>query len=170
MRKVIGIRSGLLHETKHIENLIGQLLSICGVLRVTPHLEISAEMGPSSQRHVLDDRQIAKDLRDLKRSGQSGGDKPMRRPCGHIRSAQKHFPPAGRRNPEIQLNTVVLPAPFGPISECTWPFRISRLTPSTARRAPKFFDRSRTTSGLATATSKHWRQLPPDRKEIPKQQ
>jgi hypothetical protein len=95
VRKVIGIRSGLLHETKHIENLIGQVLSICGVLRVTPHLEISAEMGPSSQRHILDDRQIAKDLRHLKRSGQSGGDKSMRRPCGDLQSAQEHLP-AGR--------------------------------------------------------------------------
>ena len=37
----------------------------------------------------------------------------------------------------MRLNSVVLPAPFGPMIEKTWPGSIARLTSSTARTPPK---------------------------------
>ena len=37
----------------------------------------------------------------------------------------------------IRLNTVVLPAPFGPIKVSTSPRRTSKLTPLTASTPPK---------------------------------
>src|SRR5437016_1913169 len=40
-------------------------------------------------------------------------------------------------NPETMLKTVVLPAPFGPISEVSDPSVTSKLTASTARTPPK---------------------------------
>ncbi len=41
-------------------------------------------------------------------------------------------PALGRVRPDTRLNSVVLPAPFGPISACTPPCAISRSTASTA--------------------------------------
>jgi hypothetical protein len=41
----------------------------------------------------------------------------------------------------IRLNTVVLPAPFGPMTVNTSPFSTAKLTPSTARTPPKRRDR-----------------------------
>src|ERR1035437_9479499 len=46
--------------------------------------------------------------------------------------------------PEIRLNSVVLPAPFGPITARIAPGATSKLTLSTAARPPNRFDRSRT--------------------------
>src|SRR3546814_7962976 len=42
-------------------------------------------------------------------------------------------PAVGVRNLVSRLNTVVLPAPFGPISACTAPLRIRRSTSRTAK-------------------------------------
>lgn len=90
---MIGLRSGLPRKAEHIENLIGAILRLA--LRARPHLKISAESGASSQRHVLQDSEITEDLRDLKRSGQSRRDKPIRRPCGHVAAVQNYLT-AGR--------------------------------------------------------------------------
>jgi hypothetical protein len=49
----------------------------------------------------------------------------------------------------IRLNTVVLPAPLGPISVNTSPRRTSKLTPLTARTPPKCMDRSLTDSRIS---------------------
>ena len=46
-------------------------------------------------------------------------------------------PPLGARYPVIALKAVVLPAPFGPISDRTSPSRTSRLRSSMAARPPK---------------------------------
>src|SRR6202521_2495881 len=44
-------------------------------------------------------------------------------------------PPVGGSAPAIALNSVVLPAPLGPIMARRWPRGTVRLTPSTARKA-----------------------------------
>src|SRR5436309_10533946 len=46
-------------------------------------------------------------------------------------------PASGRQKPAMQLNRVVLPEPFGPISPTISPSRTAKSTPSTATRPPK---------------------------------
>src|SRR5215213_5195178 len=50
-------------------------------------------------------------------------------------------PASGANNPEIWLISVVLPAPFGPITACSSPGITSSVTASVTRRPPKFFVR-----------------------------
>src|SRR5688572_30041496 len=50
-------------------------------------------------------------------------------------------PASGARLPEICAMSVVLPAPFGPISACTSPRVTSNVTPSVATTPPKRFCR-----------------------------
>src|SRR6056297_2236328 len=47
-------------------------------------------------------------------------------------------PEDGGKTPATMLNSVVLPAPLGPISPVIEPFSIDSETPSTARMPPKF--------------------------------
>src|SRR5580765_3075569 len=54
-----------------------------------------------------------------------------------VLSSKRIAPPSGARAPEMRPTSVVLPAPFGPISACTSPAAISRLTPSVATTPPK---------------------------------
>src|SRR5262245_1595418 len=51
-------------------------------------------------------------------------------------------PAAGAISPEIWLISVVLPAPFGPITACNSPGPISSVTPSVTTSPPKFLRRS----------------------------
>ena len=60
----------------------------------------------------------------------SGGRAVMSSPANTMR------PAFGVWNPEIRLNSVVLPAPFGPITAVTPPSATSRSTASTATRPP----------------------------------
>ena len=46
-------------------------------------------------------------------------------------------PAVGASSPEIRWNSVVLPAPFGPMTARSSPGSTAKLTPSTACRAPK---------------------------------
>src|SRR5262245_55565755 len=64
----------------------------------------------------------------------------MSRPSNAMR------PASGRRKPLTTLNSVVLPAPLGPISAVTVPACTSKPAPSTARRPPKRRRTSSTTS------------------------
>src|SRR5690348_15512873 len=50
-------------------------------------------------------------------------------------------PASGASRPEIWLISVVLPAPFGPITACSSPGRTSSVTSSVTRRPPKFLAR-----------------------------
>jgi len=47
-------------------------------------------------------------------------------------------PDVGGSRPAITLKSVVLPAPFGPIRPVILPFSKERVTPSTARKPPKW--------------------------------
>src|SRR5690242_5046387 len=55
-------------------------------------------------------------------------------------------PAVGARNPVTRLNSVVLPAPFGPISPTISPSRTVNETPSTARSPPNARARPATSS------------------------
>jgi hypothetical protein len=46
-------------------------------------------------------------------------------------------PELGRTKPQMTLNTVVLPAPFGPMTPTTWPSGTAKETSSSASRPPK---------------------------------
>src|SRR5437879_3839100 len=48
------------------------------------------------------------------------------------------LPASGLSSPEIWLISVVLPAPFGPMTACNSPGRTSSVTPSVTRNPPKF--------------------------------
>src|SRR5687767_3287805 len=65
-------------------------------------------------------------------------------------------PLSGARAPEIAPMSVVLPAPFGPISACTSPARTSSVTASVATTPPKcllrFFSES---TGNSLGRKKH---------------
>src|SRR5215510_4512187 len=62
-------------------------------------------------------------------------------------------PAVGRRKPVTMANSVVLPAPFGPISAVMRPASAVNDAPSTASRPPKRFDTASTRrSGSAMGT------------------
>src|SRR5690242_20915104 len=66
-------------------------------------------------------------------------------------------PSVGRRKPVIAANSVVLPAPFGPISAVMRPVAAVKDARSMARRPPKFFETFSTRSrGSAMAALRHW--------------
>src|SRR5216684_5279851 len=62
--------------------------------------------------------------------------------------AKRTRPRSGRRSPASWLISVVLPAPFGPMMAWVSPSRISRLTSSHARSAPKLLVRPLTSSRI----------------------
>src|SRR6516162_7832481 len=59
------------------------------------------------------------------------------------------WPSTGRRNPEMIENSVVLPAPFGPISAVMRPASAVNDAPWTARRPPKRIDTLSTRSNAS---------------------
>src|SRR5579859_6484983 len=63
-------------------------------------------------------------------------------------------PWSGLMKPVARLNSVVLPAPFGPISAVIDPRSTSKVAPSTALRPPKLLTRSRTAK-IGSATEHH---------------
>src|SRR5690349_11834411 len=68
--------------------------------------------------------------------------------------AKRTVPVSGLRKPDISANSVVLPAPLGPISALRLPSATDRLTPCTAFRPPKEREMPfSTSSGSATGTS-----------------
>src|SRR5690606_4501520 len=74
------------------------------------------------------------------------------RPVSDVPSSD-HVPLSARSKPVRRLNSVVLPAPFGPIIEVMSPRWTSRCSTSTARRPPKERETPSTRrigSGLAT--------------------
>src|SRR5207249_3644549 len=67
------------------------------------------------------------------------------------RSPKRTSPASGARNPERRLKTVVLPAPFGPMSPSISPGATVRSRPATARRPPKLRDNPRASSRAVMA-------------------
>src|SRR5713226_6684686 len=65
------------------------------------------------------------------------------------RSLKRTLPASGRRWPVMRLNSVVLPAPLGPMMALIDPRGTLKLTPPTAWKPSKLFVRSRTSSNLA---------------------
>src|SRR5436305_7147320 len=70
-------------------------------------------------------------------------------------------PASGASMPEIWLISVVLPAPFGPITACSSPGRTSSVTSSVTRRPPKFLARlsMRKTASTTVSATDHSPQL-----------
>src|SRR5690348_698727 len=63
--------------------------------------------------------------------------------------AKVMVPESGANTPAIRLNSVVLPAPFGPITAKIAPSGTAKLTSATARRPWKFFETSVTSRSPA---------------------
>src|SRR5690242_4121546 len=77
--------------------------------------------------------------------------------------AKRTRPESGRSSPASCAISVVLPAPFGPMTACVSPSRISRSMPSLARSAPKLFLRARTSSnGLSIFAREQSREAAPE--------
>src|SRR5262249_6601725 len=68
------------------------------------------------------------------------------------------LPPSGTTWPVIRLNSVVLPAPFGPMIALIAPWATERFTPPTAWKPSKLFRTSRTSSTGGPPT-----EAPPER-------
>src|SRR5437879_10114075 len=74
-------------------------------------------------------------------------------PCGGVpamsRPSKTIRPDVGASGPVHELKSVVLPAPLGPMTECSAPSSTANVTASTATRAPKdFVSRSVLTRGM----------------------
>src|ERR1700748_3615953 len=87
-----------------------------------------------------------------RRQTSSGGSPSMRPPWNAM------APSSGANTPAIRLNSVVLPAPFGPITAKIEPCGTEKLTPATARSPWKFFV---TPSTSRSAAMSHLRRLAP---------
>ena len=77
-------------------------------------------------------------------------------------------PASGASSPEIWLISVVLPAPFGPITACSSPGRTSSVTSSVTRRPPKFLRevldaQDRLSHGTSSAAARQTPSRPPRR-------
>ena len=91
---------------------------------------------------IFDDRQIEEQIGDLERARESRG----LHLVGRLRRCGRHrrpgyVPRAAVAHPEIRLNSVDLPAPFGPMMVVMRLRSTLKLTLSTARRPPKAIDR-----------------------------
>src|SRR5665213_1925391 len=62
------------------------------------------------------------------------------------RPSRRTVPPSGCRWPVIRLNSVDLPAPFGPMTAAIWPVSTLRSTSETARKPAKDLLRPATSS------------------------
>src|ERR1700688_4982450 len=70
-------------------------------------------------------------------------------------------PPVGGSAPAMALNSVVLPAPLGPIMARRWPRGTVRLTPSTARKASNATTTSESVQiGSDTTIAGRWNAAP----------
>ena len=88
-----------------------------------------------AQHDVLDDRQLPVGLRDLERAGDADARHVVRLPAGHGLPSKTISPDVGGSTPAIRLNSVLLPAPFGPIRPSNSPWlHLEGLTSSTAQR------------------------------------
>ena len=99
---------------------------------VGPHLGQRFQPDRSQREHrpLPQRRLVAPTAREREQGFEEG-----RAPFG--RAAERRLARLGLVVAEIRLSVVVLPEPFGPINPCTWPGRISRSSPSTARTPPK---------------------------------
>ena len=94
-----------------------------------------------ADRDVLGDREVRERPHDLVRAD----DRP-RAPRWWAawpltrHSSSRTSPEVGRSEPAMRLKSVVLPAPFGPMTPRISPSRSSSVTPSTALRPPKVFE------------------------------
>ena len=64
-------------------------------------------------------------------------DPPARGKAGDVRAVEQNAARIDRKTPVIRLNTVVLPAPFGPISAVRVPRRTAKDKSSMTLRPPK---------------------------------
>src|ERR1700678_3069803 len=62
-------------------------------------------------------------------------------------------PPSGRSSPASWATSVVLPAPFGPITACTSPASTARFNASVATRPPKRFCKASISSRCSATRS-----------------
>ena len=88
---------------------------LCG-RKPAPELSSHALALADRQGHRLDRREIGKKRVDLEGSGQAMAHPRRRRHAGDVLPASRMRPESGRSCPVIRLISVVLPAPFGPIS------------------------------------------------------
>src|SRR5262245_14161775 len=74
------------------------------------------------------------------------------RPCGgtpaRSRPSKRMLPRSGCRPPPIRLNSVVLPAPFGPMMPTASPCPIARSSASATMIEPKLFFKPATSSSM----------------------
>ena len=86
---------------------------------------------------VLQHGQILKELHQLKRANKPARRHALRRNSGDLLVLERAHAPGRGRKPEMTLNSVVLPAPFGPMMAVMRPAETVKLTSSMATRPSK---------------------------------
>ena len=76
-------------------------------------------------------------MRDLEGAQQPAREQLMRRQAGDVLAVEEDLAAVGANVPATMLNSVDLPAPFGPISPVIEPFSTFSEQSSTASKLPK---------------------------------
>jgi hypothetical protein len=105
-------------------------------------VRVAADQQVLQHARVLEQLDVLEGARDAERGERCAGTRSRSRRRGIA-------PVAGVHRRLITLNSVVLPAPFGPISVKTSPSRTSKLAPRTASTPPKLTVTSRTESSAS---------------------
>ena len=106
-------------------------------------------VGAGEEIQVLGDRELPVERELLRHVADA---LPGRRARGaQIEPATRSVPPVAGSRPQSMRNVVVLPAPFGPSRPKISPRRTSKLTWSTAVKAPNLRTRSRTSMTISSA-------------------
>ena len=88
---------------------------------------------------VLAHADLGEGLRDLERAHHARGTDPVRRQAGDVLALEGDLPASGAWKPAMAANSVVLPAPLGPIRPTISPCRTSSEAWSTALKAAERF-------------------------------
>ena len=92
-----------------------------------------------ADEQVLEHGEFLERLRDLMGAADAGAAASLRRHAGEIAAVEADGAGVGARPPAIRLNSVVLPAPFGPMMPTASPGAIARSRSSATMIEPKLF-------------------------------
>ena len=118
------------------------------------HVEVPVVVAEEGRLHVLEHGEAAEDAGDLERAAHAAAAEAVRRQAAdRPRRRRRCWPVSCAMSPVIRLNSVVLPAPLGPMIARRSPGGTARSTPFTAWTPPKCLRRPRVwrTSALARA-------------------
>ena len=148
-----GERVGVTFEADEREQLV-RAASRLALARASckSSAELLARVVRRGEDDVLEDGHPREGARRLERAHEASPGDPVRcEPVDAAAVAGARRPDCARRKPEMQLKSVDLPAPFGPISPVIEPSSTSNVAPSTAARRRSAHDLAHLQSALIPA-------------------